>query len=426
MNILKQTWAQLKAQKMLTWLGIAGTALAMFLIMIVVMMQQVKILPVAPESKRPLMLHASYGSIISNEHEEYESNGPMSYETCEVLYGKLREKPEVQAVAIYSYAEDGQSVNAPGSDPRTASARGANADFFKVFDFSFVSGRPYDDAEAEAGRPLVVITAGLARAIYGTEEAAGRDIEINYAPYRVVGVVEDVSTLTSNAYANIWIPAKASPQYGNRWNTVMGAFHATLLARDKSDFDAIRTECDRLMAQYNKEIEPTGWHFVSRNRPYPHEWTTGENWANVEPDYAGQQRRQYIIYLILLLVPAINLSGMTDSRLRRRVEEIGVRRAFGITRLKLFLQMIGENLIVTVAAGIIGWLMSVAFLMLCGGWLIQQDTDLPAPTLDVLTLLNPTIFLTALLFCFLLNVMSSGIPVWRASRTNIVNALNKH
>ena len=28
-----------------------------------------------------------------------------------------------------------------------------------------------------------------------------------------------------------------------------------------------------------------------------------------------------------------------------------------------------------------------------------------------------------LLFCFVLNLLSSGIPAWRASRTSIVNAL---
>lgn len=55
-------------------------------------------------------------------------------------------------------------------------------------------------------------------------------------------------------------------------------------------------------------------------------------WANEQPDMAGYFRQQVIIFLILLLVPAINLSSMTHSRLRQRVAEIGVRRSFGATR----------------------------------------------------------------------------------------------
>ena len=39
------------------------------------------------------------------------------------------------------------------------------------------------------------------------------------------------------------------------------------------------------------------------------------------------RRQRIVIFVILLIVPAINLSSMTQSRLRQRVSEIGVRRA---------------------------------------------------------------------------------------------------
>jgi putative ABC transport system permease protein len=40
-----QAWAQLRQQPMISAVSIAGTALAIFLIMLVVMMQQVKVAP---------------------------------------------------------------------------------------------------------------------------------------------------------------------------------------------------------------------------------------------------------------------------------------------------------------------------------------------------------------------------------------------
>ena len=43
-----QAWAQLRQQPMISVVSIAGTALAIFLIMLVVMMQQVKVAPFAP------------------------------------------------------------------------------------------------------------------------------------------------------------------------------------------------------------------------------------------------------------------------------------------------------------------------------------------------------------------------------------------
>ena len=57
-----------------------------------------------------------------------------------------------------------------------------------------------------------------------------------------------------------------------------------------------------------------------------------------------------IMILIILLVPAINLSGLTNTRMRRRLEELGIRKAFGATRNELVWQVLNENLVLTVEA----------------------------------------------------------------------------
>ena len=41
---------------------------------------------------------------------------------------------------------------------------------------------------------------------------------------------------------------------------------------------------------------------------------------------------------------------MTQSRLRQRVAEIGVRRAFGSTRIEMVGQIVMENLVITLLA----------------------------------------------------------------------------
>lgn len=46
-----------------------------------------------------------------------------------------------------------------------------------------------------------------------------------------------------------------------------------------------------------------------------------------------------IIIIVILLVPAINLSGLTQSRMRKRLSEIGVRKAFGANRSVLLKQV---------------------------------------------------------------------------------------
>ena len=60
---ITQAIAQLRQQPIISAVSVIGTALAIFLIMLVVMMQQVKTAPFAPESNRDRFLHSHYLSI---------------------------------------------------------------------------------------------------------------------------------------------------------------------------------------------------------------------------------------------------------------------------------------------------------------------------------------------------------------------------
>ena len=211
-----------------------------------------------------------------------------------------------------------------------------------------------------------------------------------------------------------------------QWNDdLMGMLSCTILAKERDDFPIIREECERRMAEYNKIISENNWEFFSRNRPYDQEQTSISLTALQEPDVTAHRRQQFVIFAILLLVPAINISSMTQSRLRQRVSEIGVRRAFGSTRTDLMLQILAENFIVTMIAGVLGLLLSVVCAYVGNDFLFAQPQSqtLNPPVVDASILLQPDTFLWALFFCFVLNLLSSGIPAWRASRIGIVNAL---
>ena len=78
----QQAWGQLRQQPLISLVNILGTALSIFLIMLVVMMQQVKVAPFAPESNRDRFLHVRCGSITNEEWGEgNSSNGPISVRT---------------------------------------------------------------------------------------------------------------------------------------------------------------------------------------------------------------------------------------------------------------------------------------------------------------------------------------------------------
>lgn len=420
---IQQALAQLRQHPIISGVTVVGTALAIFLIMLVVMMQQVQTVPFAPESNRDRLLYVQGMSIANTAWGDATSNGPMSAQTAKECFQSLT-TPE--AVTVHSFISS-SPASLPGQPSTLIDVKPVDEQFFRVFDFTFLDGKPFEHAALESAQPLAVITQSVARAVFGTADGVvGKEFQINYAPYKVVGVVKDVSSLAKTAYAQCWIPYTTSSAMAGDWNTYMGVFSATILAKSRSDFPAIREEVNRKRDEFNKSIESDGWKLIYRNRPYDQEKQALVEGANIEPDVAAARRQRITIFVILLLVPAINLSSMTQSRLRQRIAEIGVRRAFGSTRTSILGQVLAENFIVTLLAGVLGLLFSIAFAFLGSSLLFTNETsyDLTPPMVDASILLHFSTFVWALFFCFILNLLSSGLPAWRASRISIVGALN--
>ena len=242
-----QAWAQLRQQPMMSAVSIAGTALAIFLIMLVVMMQQVKVAPFAPESNRDRFLHVKSMSISNSNWGDGTSNGPMSVQTARECFQSLK-TPE--AVTIYTIFPVSTPVSLPGKPAVSVDLRQTDDIFWHVFDFSFINGKPYDKAVFDAGQPVAVLTESVARCLFGTTEVTGREFLLSHAPYRVAGVVKDVSTLADCAYGQVWVPYTSTGMDNETWNDRhMGMMSCTMLARSRDK------ECHCFRRQYRTGCE---------------------------------------------------------------------------------------------------------------------------------------------------------------------------
>ncbi len=424
--MLKQFIYELKSEPVVTWVTITGTALAIFLIMTVVMMQEVKTAPYSPESHRDRMLHWGSMSITHADWGDGTSNGPMSYWAYQNSIEPL-ESPETSTA--YACMTTTHSAALRDHTPIKVDILPTDHRFFDVFDLQFIAGKPYDQAQFESSQALAVMTESTARQLFGSAGAdlIGSEFLIDLAPYRLIGIVKDVSPLADHAYSQLWVPLTATSLLKDTWNdNYMGMLSSTILARDKSDFPAILAELDKIKANINTQMKAgIGYQYVWRNRPYTTEKDAVSKWANVEPDLKHARRSRLMVYLILLIVPAINRSSMTQSRVKRRMSEIAVRRSYGATRSGILGSLIMENLSMTLIAGLIGFGLSVAFALMLAPTLFNQGMSATsAPTTASLPmLLHWSTLGMALLFCFILNLLCTGVPAWRASRASIVNSL---
>lgn len=419
---IKQAVRQLKENKLLSFISIAGTAMAIAMIMVMVITQRIELEDYAPEVNRDRTLYVKWMSTYWNDDPSSSSNGPMSIRTAKECFKALT-TPE--AVCIYSPPYHAFLASAPEGELMKVDVSQTDEAFWQIFEFSFLNGKPYDLADCESGITKAVITESVARKLYGTVDAVGRIISLNHSDYTVAAVVKDVSKLAPTAYAQVWIPYTTTNITDITWSTTMGMMRVLILAKSTDDFQAIREETERLRLKYNEGLDGQAMQY--RDQPDTQFTYVNRKWANIGPDIKRIIIEYIVVIALLLLVPAINLSGMTLSRMRKRFPELGVRRSFGASRGALLNQILLESMILTLIGGLVGLILSYGSVFLLNDLLFANSSNSyldGSNTVSAAMLVDPMIFIGALAFCLLLNVLSSGVPAWRASRLNIVTALN--
>lgn len=421
---LKQAWRLLKENPVLSAISIIGTALAICMIMVMVMSHEVKNASYPPETNRDRMLYVKWMSSRRKDNPDGgSSNGPMGYILAKEGFKALKTPEAVTIVTAYTPPA---LASQPGNNTAISFDKMLTDEaFWQVFDFTFIDGTPYTNADVQAGLRKAVITEKVARETFGTTQVAGKHILLDYTDYTVCGVVKDVSTLATAAYAQIWLPITSEEIPSDNAEGTSGSCRVFILAKSKSDFPAIREEAEMLRKKYNDGLSVLEAFY--RGQPDEHFVYINRKWANESPDMTHIVRQAIIVLLLLLIVPAINLSGMISSRMRKRLSELGVRRAFGATQGNLLSQILWESLLQTFLGGVLGLLLSYAAAYLLKG-MIYGNTNMMYQLGDVslnpFSLLNPVIFLYAFLFCILLNLLSAIIPAWRTSRKPIVESIH--
>ena len=418
----KQALWHLRENPVISWISVLGTALSICMIMVIVITLRARIADCEPEVNRSRSLYVPNMSY----RAKGDTSGSSANSRMSVQTGRECFKALTTAEAVTLVSQPGKvRASLPAGAKMTADKIETDEAFWKIFQFRFLDGKPFTGSDVQSGLPRVVIAASVARRLFGRTDVTGQHLELNHVDFQVCGVVADVSMLATDAYAQVWIPYTAGDAEANAWGyNLMGQMRAVILARSADDFPAIREECERLRQKYNDAQD--GVEVFYRGQPDTQFTHLYRSWAQI-PDVQGVVLRYIVVILVLLIVPAINLSSMTLSRMRRRMAEIGVRKAFGATANELLRQVFLENLMLTCLAGLLGLLLSYVATFVLNGFLFGNSTNAyysGETTLTAGTLLSPWIFLVAFAFCLLMNLLSAGIPAWRASRMNIVEAIN--
>jgi len=427
---LKQIWYLLKENKFFSMVYILGTALSITMVMLILMAYHLKTGNIGAEDKRDRMLEITRGYILRTDEQGYYSSAFLNSEMIEKWFYPLK-RPE--AVTQYGRTA-GVIYNERENRYEELTATYADANFWKVFSFHFVDGRGFSKADVSGKVHKVVLDATTARRLFGDTKVAGRSVNLNWKNYKVCGVVEDVPSYLSCASSHLYYPCTTAIQYTYNWGGrgfPLGPMNLQLLMRSSSDRAMVTQELKHQIQLMN---QPKGEYMFSlKDQPFTFLERALRNGSDekIEEIY----RKLYIVagvLVLLMIVPALNLSGLIVARMRKRSEEIGIRKAFGASTGQLMWQMWWENFIQMVLGGILGLLLSAVLfqcvrtaLLTDFGTLFYGSSFGGISSVTFWHLVSPVTVGYVLGACFLLNLFSTLLPAWRYTRMSIVEALNR-
>ena len=428
---LKQAWTLLRQNPLFSGLYIAGTGLAIAMTMIVAEIYYVKLAPVYPEANRSRTLYLTHASF-TNGRSTY--NSALSYPALQDWALRF-ENAEVISAQYRSWKITGNAYIQPAdrSGDFQPQIKLVDPAFFRIYAFRFLEGNSFTDSDLQSGIRTAVITDDLARRLFGTTEGVvGQSFSLSYIPYRVCGVVRGGSFLTSQSYAQVYLPYSVADGYRKGPSDLfpyVGNFSLTFLVKDDAQAEALRTEVKDVTRRLN--LEHAGqWKMDLWEQPTTHALSVFQQSPQQEFDFWAKVRYFGLMLLVLLLVPALNLSGMIASRMEIRLAEMGVRKSFGAGRGKLLGQVMWENLLLTLLGGVLGLVIAWLAIYVGREWLffLLDDFTRSVPEganayVSAEMLFAPLVFLCAFLLCVVLNLLSALLPAWLSLRKPIVYSL---
>lgn len=417
-QFVKQAIGQLREAPLVSLVSVVGTALAIAVVLVMVLVFQINAAGFAPESNRARMLYIWGTEASSKDGAGNRNCGSMSAEVVKECFYTLRE-PE----AVAAYVRASHPVSLPEKRLfKEYECCYTDAGYWKIFDFDFVEGAPFTEADFLSAIPRVVISKRMATNLFGGEQAVGRQVVLDFVTYTVCGVTRDVPNPLMVSFFDVCIPYSCSdylmtpnPDYGEN---IVGDFSMILLARSTSDFETVRAELDQQVKRYSESKVDYNVNFPAGALSQVDAAMGSNAWNKV--DWKAFMAESGAFLFFLLLIPALNLTGVVLSSVQKRREEIGLRKAFGATGGDLMRQVLSENLVLTLLGGMIGLPLSMVLLVL-GKSLVLNDPNI---SFTAAMLIKPGLFAAALCIAFLLNVLSAGIPAWQATCGTIADSLN--
>ena len=238
-------------------------------------------------------------------------------------------------------------------------------------------GRNLEPSDAEnGGRPVVVLNYRFwQRRFGGDPHAIGRRLEIDHAPYTIVGVMpRNFAFCDATSVGDVYLPGSLMQGLPN--------------TSDVSYLPWIRLRPHVTLAAANAALEPLVRRFSARPESFPEHVHLA-----LQPIIAPYQQetgRALTLLLagvvLLLMIGCVNCSILLLARGRTRQHELAIRSAIGAGRWRIVRQLLVEAVVISSTGAILGvaasyWLAKLPLLLSPDSFPAESAVRLNAPIL---------------------------------------------
>jgi len=291
--------------------------------------------------------------------------------------------------------------------PEVVQAAGGSWNLFSVLGIQPALGRDFRPEEDKLGANQVVLLSWslFQRRFAGDPSVIGKQIRLDSAAYEIIGVLPRWFTYP-DARVQLWVPYASTFDAKSFARHDMHQTHVVARLKPGVSESAALNEVGALQYQI---------HLAHAAEPVAEE-------ARLRPileDVTQDVKTPLVVLLCavgcMLLIACLNVSNLLVARGAARRKELAVRGALGGSRLMLIGEQMAESLLISLAGGTLGVLLSFGATR----WLAEHWSDLPradAIHLDgtVLAVALGLVFLTALMAGLLPAISSTGSGIFAA------------
>ncbi len=331
------------------------------------------------------------------------------------VYRDLREQAKSFS-GLSAYYELVPASLSTAGEPERFWGQGATENYFDVAQLKMAAGRGFAANEYRA--PVIVLGYRVWKQRFGGDAAiVGRPITVSGHLYTVVGVAPaGFHGLDVILDPQFWVPlgdipelTANSPKEDSRhiqWTRIAARLKPGVT--QSQAMQELNVIAERLAQAHPESDKNNGFHIEPTNAPPPRGKTAVVLFLTALSAVA----------LLVLCIACANVANLLLAQGAQRQREMAVRLALGATRAQLLRQLLLESILLALAGGTVGVLLSL--------WATYalSSFSLPVPiSVDV----SVNVDWRVVIYSFLLSLFAGFIcgfaPAWSASRPLMPNAL---